>query len=41
MDNLNDNKLCNKENHNLELRYFCKTHNILCCEACTKESGIH
>jgi len=41
MDCPHYNKLNNKENSNLELGYFCKTHNILCCSACTKESGNH
>jgi len=41
MDCPHDNKLINRENPNLELGYFCKTHNILCCAACTKESGKH
>ena len=26
--------LCKEENHNIEIKYFCKTHNILCCGAC-------
>lgn len=41
MDCPHYNKLNNKENSNLELGYFCKTHNILCCSVCTKESGNH
>ena len=41
MDYPHYNNLCNKENHNLELRYFCKTHNLLCCATCTKEQGNH
>ena len=31
---------CLENNHNIELEYFCKTHNILCCAACvTKIKG--
>ena len=30
----NFTSICKEENHNLELEYFCKTHNILCCERC-------
>ena len=41
MDYPKHNKLCYKENHNLEIKYFCKTHNLLCCPSCTKESGNH
>ena len=26
--------LCEKEKHNIELQYYCKTHNELCCAAC-------
>ena len=46
--NLNKNNLeiftgkCNEINHRLNLRYFCKTHNKLCCAACLskiKENG--
>jgi len=25
---------CRENNHNIELEYFCKTHNKLCCAAC-------
>ena len=25
---------CEKEKHNIEYQYFCKTHNELCCAAC-------
>ena len=25
---------CKEEKHNMELEYFCKTHNQLCCAAC-------
>jgi len=32
--------LCKEENHSIELKYFCKTHNILCCAECiTKFKG--
>ena len=39
-------QLCNEEKHNLELQYFCKNHNILCCAKCitkikNKENGLH
>ena len=31
---------CTENNHNIELEYFCKTHNTLCCAACiTKIKG--
>ena len=38
--------LCNEKNHKLDLQYFCKTHNILCCAQCiakikAKENGQH
>ena len=38
--------LCNEQNHNNELEYFCKTHNTLCCAACiakvkNKNNGNH
>ena len=38
--------LCKKENHSLKLKYFCKTHNELCCAGCLskikdKEYGQH
>ena len=26
--------LCSLENHNQELKYYCKNHNQLCCAAC-------
>ena len=26
--------LCKEEKHKIELQYYCKTHNILCCVAC-------
>ena len=37
---------CTEEKHQMELEFFCKTHNQLCCPACiskiqTKESGKH
>ena len=40
------NGLCKEENHSVELKYFCITHNILCCAECiikmkTKDSGKH
>ena len=25
---------CKEKNHNNELEYYCKTHNILCCDSC-------
>ena len=32
--------LCKESNHQYELKYFCKTHNILCCAECiTKIKG--
>ena len=32
--------LCTEENHSIELKYFCKTHNKLCCAECiTKFKG--
>ena len=32
--------LCTENNHNIELKYFCKTHNKLCCAECiTKFKG--
>ena len=34
--------LCKEENHSIELEYYCKTHNILCCSKCIskiKEKG--
>ena len=38
--------ICKEENHNCELKYFCKTHNVLCCAECIttikdKENGKH
>ena len=38
--------LCKEKNHSIELKYFCKTHNILCCSECitkirTNEIGQH
>jgi len=37
---------CKEKNHQVELKYFCKTHNILCCSECiarikTNYSGQH
>jgi len=37
---------CKEKNHQVELKYFCKTHNILCCAECTTKikknySGQH
>ena len=37
---------CNEKNHKLELKYFCKNHNKLCCAQCVtklkdKEDGQH
>jgi len=29
--------LCQQNNHNQELKYFCKNHNQLCCAACTSK----
>ena len=39
-------QFCKQEKHNLELQYFCRNHNILCCAKCitkirNKENGIH
>ena len=34
--------LCKEENHSIELEYYCKTHNVLCCSKCIakiKEKG--
>ena len=38
--------LCNERNHYYELKYFCKTHNKLCCSECitkikNKKIGQH
>ena len=38
--------ICKEENHTVELKYFCKTHNKLCCAECitkvkTKDNGQH
>ena len=38
--------ICKEQNHSDKLKYFCRTHNILCCAACiTKikdnENGQH
>ena len=37
---------CKDSNHNVELEYYCKTHNLLCCAKCiskikTKNNGKH
>ena len=37
---------CKEEKHSNELKYFCKTHNVLCCAACLskikdKDYGQH
>mgnify|MGYP006989009017 FL=1 len=37
---------CKVENHSDKLKYFCKTHNVLCCVACISkikddENGQH
>ena len=46
LDNTLDKEiLCKEANHNEELKYYCKTHNILCCCKCTtlkdEENGQH
>ena len=38
--------ICAEENHHIELEYFCKTHNQLCCAACIakikrNQNGLH
>ena len=38
--------LCEEENHYQKLKYYCKTHNKLCCASCItklkdKENGQH
>jgi len=38
--------LCKEKNHNKELNYFCKNHNVLCCAVCLckiedKGNGLH
>ena len=38
--------ICTEENHQIELEYFCKTHNKLCCAACIakikrNQNGLH
>ena len=38
--------ICKEKNHPYELKYFCKTHNKLCCAECiikikVKSSGQH
>ena len=37
--NINDCH-CNEEKHKDELKYYCQTHNILCCESCINEIKI-
>ena len=37
---------CKEKNHSVELKYYCKNHNILCCAECItklkgKENGQH
>ena len=37
---------CKEEKHKMELEYFCRTHNVLCCAACIAKiakngNGIH
>ena len=32
--------LCTKANHSLELEFYCKTHNELCCAACISKIRI-
>ena len=32
--------LCTKQNHSLELEFYCKTHNQLCCAACISKIKI-
>ena len=39
-------KYCKEKNHQNELNYFCKDHNVLCCTNCiakikTRENGKH
>ena len=39
-------RFCTDLNHNVDLEYFCKTHNVLCCAKCiskikTKKNGKH
>ena len=40
------NEFCEEENHHIKLKYFCKSHNQLCCAACIvkvkgKDDGQH
>ena len=48
--NVDENKIftgiCKEKNHNNELEYYCKDHNMLCCAACiskikSKGNGNH
>ena len=50
MDKMNNEdvsqEFCHQEKHNIELQYYCRNHNILCCAKCitkirNKENGIH
>ena len=50
IENLNNDDIsqnfCQQEKHNIELQYYCKNHNQLCCAKCitkikNKENGIH
>ena len=50
IDEINNDKkhnaFCEQQNHNIELQYFCRNHNILCCAKCItkikdKENGLH
>ena len=39
-------EFCQQEKHNIELQYFCRNHNQLCCAKCitkikNKENGLH
>ena len=40
IDNLN--QLCEEKSHSIQIKYYCKTHNVLCCSKCIakiKEKG--
>ena len=46
LDTSNKEIFCKESNHNEELKYYCKTHNILCCYKCIikikdEENGQH
>ena len=46
LDTRNKDFFCKEANHNEELKYYCKTHNILCCYKCIiqikdEENGQH